>query len=746
MGRDFRNVNWSAYAKLANFRWPGDEDGPFYDHAIENIEALRRIFPADASILVLGRPGPLWTLLPAHAGKVLYAHSNETYRKVFSTLLPSHSVLDQDILVDLKGQFDVVIVSWRDRPNDLSTEDAWGYGDGWEKFEEHKRDVEHPFLDDVKDAAGFSREDGILITVGNVAELLSEGLEDGRINGLRLAAILAASDRPTYHGKDVLIFTATDIDAVFIGLLSSDENQQKKVVNNYLNDRIGGSVTLGRKETLAGYMPIAKFRERENYEQAAKRSGDKLIPIEDLVKLGGWFGPLLPEYVDEENLKDLEASVFIDQESRLETVTAWPGAEPHPFPDQGMVMRIQVVLRADKMLPEYFAQVLNGELGKLLLASSSKPDKWMRTKLDRDLFLGSQFPTADLAEQQRRLTFSRKVEAVSTEVGMTKRKLWMRPGSWATIEKDFRLRYPEPGPDEWIEVLPFPLASILKGYYAKAYPNDRLERLLHFFEGLSQYLSTLFLSVLASDRQFYQKNWAQIIGWQEERQTWIRTATFAGWNHLLANLNKAIRRYANEPDTVLREQVGVRNALNDDVINHLAAPFLHSALEELGERRNTWKAHAGAVSRKHQMERLEELAEYLAVLKDTLQNGFHSLELYRAGKMEFSNPGWDIETQVLGGSNPQFREVLFASPEVVTGGLFSHTEGAERIVKLLPLIQLRHSLRTETDVVYFYNRLNTDGQIRMISYYYEQDGDITITDVGVLEALSLIDPTLRRDH
>lgn len=95
----------------------------------------------------------------------------------------------------------------------------------------------------------------------------------------------------------------------------------------------------------------------------------------------------------------------------------------------------------------------------------------------------------------------------------------------------------------WIDLLPYPLASILWIYKATDNIKEKIDHLLNFFEALSQFLVMLMLSPFVKDREFYIQECGYI---KAPYPNWLKKPTFSTWISIGSWLSKTIRRIQND--------------------------------------------------------------------------------------------------------------------------------------------------------------------------------------------------------
>ena len=103
---------------------------------------------------------------------------------------------------------------------------------------------------------------------------------------------------------------------------------------------------------------------------------------------------------------------------------------------------------------------------------------------------------------------------------------------------------------DWLETLPFPLASILWLYHTTRRPKDQLEVLTKFFEALAEFLSTILLSAAKADAALWSEAQAMLSRYREQ----LEKSSFGAWVNVAAATAKSLRTiYNKEPsDATIR--------------------------------------------------------------------------------------------------------------------------------------------------------------------------------------------------
>jgi hypothetical protein len=281
-----------------------------------------------------------------------------------------------------------------------------------------------------------------------------------------------------------------------------------------------------------------------------------------------------------------------------------------------------------------------------------------------------------------------------------------------------------------IDALPFPLASILWAYKADINLEHKVDRLFHFFEALSQFISIILLSGFATDKQFFSN---ECRFRSDLELKWYKRPTFSSWNQNGMWLAKSIRRIMDDKKKIkiLRDLFGNPSS---DFFEAISNKKLFKILEVVREYRNVWKGHGGIVSVKETKKRLTVLEDQIIIITDILSKIFDKLLLIFPLISEYIKKIHHSRVKIIMGTRRPFRETVIKTKTAMEKGML-HIISERQItpIELLPLIRLMESPKTEQVACYFYNRYDKDN-VRWISYHFETESEIynTINEIKPL--------------
>ncbi len=293
---------------------------------------------------------------------------------------------------------------------------------------------------------------------------------------------------------------------------------------------------------------------------------------------------------------------------------------------------------------------------------------------------------------------------------------------------------------EWIEIIPFPLASILRAWFATSDrdPKTKYEHLLHFFEASSLFFAVIFLSAFRSNNAVYDENKEGLDKILSKSP--IKHASFGTWKSIVEYFSKRTRSKLNgkEEDAKLVEELFYDSSLA--LPNMLSDTKLIEILAKTNKYRNRWTGHGGVVSEKDAINRNELLLESLNELRSITRGLWEATELLKSKSMTKKGQDYKNEVLVLMGSNSEFKsETRVMAMPLDEDVLYLHSKSNKLSLPLLPLIKMSATPPNTSNACYFYNSVSGD-QVKFVSYHYHDLPEIEDSNAETREVIdSLLD-------
>jgi hypothetical protein len=683
------------------------------------------------TLLLDDLPSPLWSYIASISNPITFVSNNLQTQKYFKLLFSDAIIQTTEEFASVDKKFELSIVNIpfiRDSPtNEFETIHLTNSS----KPIRVSKAVAHLALG----LKHLEKNGTQLVFSIKTQQLINGGLLEVLQSDFKLKGIFQPRDTTFFSNNplvpEIMYFTHGNSTEIFVGIIADTKEQRQLLFDNFKKNKSTKTVATGKFVKIDQFVSVKNLEAKEKYQIIAKQAGGTLTSIDELTISPKWRRVTNNNF---NNLSNLESSVFIPLIGNQPAVTI-------PASIQGSIQNtVQIILDSNKIKPEYFAQILNQQLGYHLRMNASVG--LAQQALKKELFLGSEFPLPTPLEQNKILELSNKLNDAAIQLNSLRTQLWKTPSSHAHILSDYKKKFKEPLPDEWIEVLPYPLASILRLYYAKSEPSKKFECLVLFFEALSEFLSNIFLSSFYTDKEFYKEHCIKLTGYTPEYKNWVLNSSFGGWNNLFSALSKSARTFLSENESKERVQ---------SILGNPSQLFIKSATEKkitevlniVCRLRSDWKGHTGITSESLHKERVVVLENHLLTIKEFLINAFDECSFHIAGKMTFNNDAYfKAETKLLKGSHSIFKDkILNVSLPMTEGSIYLLHNNQERPIKLLPLIKLMASPSSADNACYFYNRMDKNNNARLISYHFDGQPETNIEDLELVDALNLLNPS-----
>jgi hypothetical protein len=518
---------------------------------------------------------------------------------------------------------------------------------------------------------------------------------------------------------------------MFVAQLSSDQNTNAQILENFTKGEEGGAVELGHYVDALEFRGIDSLRAGDYFETATKQLGFPAVALEDLaieINLGR-FG---------EGFKFPPASnaIFVPMIGQSDVVDS---IDELTLKAQNYA---QVVIDPAKSHATFIAQFLNCELGK-------KIREWGKSgavisKLNKQTLKRIQVFIPDLATQRKMLEIEARLSAeentllsLQNDLLELRRDLWRNPRSADTVSdrlEDFSARTAGElkqqaimGLDQWFETIPFPIASILRAWQAT--PSDdyktKHEHLLHFFEATAEFLSVILLSAFSGNEALYAPHKEKLKETMAKQNLSFQRATFGTWKLVVEYLGKQTRSLLQEsgkkPEDVNNDRAICASIFADSTLklpSLLCSKDIAAILGATNKMRNDWSGHGGVVGQEEAKFRNEQLLGQVEKLRQAMSDVWDAAVVVNALHCRPRRGVFENEIAILRGSNSEFlKESRSMSTWLDVDSLYIISGQQSGALKLLPLIQVSASPGTAKNACYFFNRTEREGA-RFVSYHF----------------------------
>ena len=535
--------------------------------------------------------------------------------------------------------------------------------------------------------------------------------------GIRVTAAIelpAGTFQPlTSITTHIVILQRSSDERLFTGKYSPDEKHQKELLNNLKSRSEGKSPSLGRivpAKTFRGFSPL-EFTEK--LAEQARRMGLIAYPFNEVVQ--ELNSPPSSKKCD--SFSERPNSVYLPQ---MAATSATTSQEALP---EGLKSYYQLVVNADVADAAFVAGLLNTSFGQLWrdsLRSGSTIPRIGKALLESSVVY---LPNPEARRvQQTVIECQQNIGRLMNELREIEAQLWKRPADIQKVQSSLRKVNREDRFQDWIDTLPFPLASILwvchtqTGSYREQY-----ERKVHFFEALAEYLAAIHLSAFTKNLTMWPALKKRLNEALAKNSLSLEMATFGTWKTVVEVLSAETRRVLNDEPELCFEMFRTRNR---EVLETIASKRLVSVIQSANSIRNDWLGHTGAVRDADARAVNEQLVQHIDTVRGTFGVVWEGYELLLPGVCKMKAGVFDYTVRKIMGSRTPFPSANLEMTEAMEDGhLHLWSPNESWALKLLPLVKVMPSPRTEENACYFYNRQQKDG-IRFLSYYFDSDSEV----------------------
>lgn len=503
-------------------------------------------------------------------------------------------------------------------------------------------------------------------------------------------------------------------DSLFVGELSAIPDRNSVVLQNLLDHKRGSDVGLGRVvpySTFQSYQHLVGQERVAEVEDRLGIPGIPLIKIATAINLTKAKEP--PGFDEEENAIYVPLIGRSDVKTLLSDITL----KPHNY--------AQVVLDESQADARYVAGFLNSPDGLIVresVLSGVTIPKITKASIQRmPVFL----PGIDISRAV--LSIDTQLREMQSELSELRNTLWMNPlDVEAAAVRLSRVNRNESLVD-WLEALPFPLATILWSYWTDRDDDLRAyKRLLHFFEALAQLLADVVLSAFRNDPQLFAAEWEKIRVSMTESGSTLELGTFGLWVRIFERFAKIARKtLSNNSQEASARCIELFRVRNIEAVLQLLSPGIVGVLQKANALRNK-DAHGGGIGEIETRRRHDSLRDLLESARAEFAGAWSRFMLLLPSTMEFEKGIYVTVSKVIIGTRTPFESISVGSAHpMAKNQLYLMGRGDEMALELGPLLRIMPSPQSEENACYFYNR-REDGKARFVSYHLDAESDVLI--------------------
>jgi hypothetical protein len=552
--------------------------------------------------------------------------------------------------------------------------------------------------------------------------------------GFRISACIQAPSG-TRHDTPIstylLVIDSGEQAQIFVGQLKDDSEHLRFLLLNLHRRKPKGDVSLGRLCDLSGFRGYESFVAREQLERLAREwrwlpncGSDIIKEYEVLRRNGASSSPALVEDSSSLFLKLIgkpQASRQIEDISRVSELG-------HIKVNEALVE------------PAFLEYWLNeSRIGQLTFVSIQAGMTIPRTRLgtlaETTIYLPSKALQRSVCEGW---SYLKKVRCEADELESELNNWSQDPQQLLSRIKSINQedRY-----EDWIESLPFPLASILwRHHAAKDSYRERYQVLLHFFEATAAFVATVHLSAYLSSESQWEQIGQDLGSKLSAQRLSLERATFGAWKLVverLASACSASLKKADEDSDQLSLLEQIYCTSDRQVLDMLSHKKLLQALQTANKIRNDNLGHSGAIGEEVAMRIHGELLDLVYQLRGTFGRNWSRYELLQPGTFRYKAGVYHVTCKrIMGTRSAPFEEVEYESTmPLETDALYLFDSLNRTGLKLEPFVEVIPSPERQAVACFIFNRVDRDSA-RWVSYHFEQEAEISHPSSGVLNALS----------
>lgn len=281
---------------------------------------------------------------------------------------------------------------------------------------------------------------------------------------------------------------------------------------------------------------------------------------------------------------------------------------------------------------------------------------------------------------------------------------------------------------EWLDTLPFPLASIL--WHHKTCGEDyrrKYKIMLNFFEATAEFIAIIHLSALSPDSISWAK-WGHDLAKKLANSSEdgpLTRAHFGDWRKVIEYCSSLLRK--NLSNTDLKQRLQRYYAVHgESMLTTLCDPKLLRVLQEANNIRNDEDAHSGAISDARARSINDKLEKLVEDLRSILGMRWSGYELVQASSGRRTDGNYKSTVRSITGTRAPFLQREISVNDLLEEHhLYLYNAITYDTVKLLPMLKMTLSSEHPANVCYFYNRIykSGDARARFLSYHYEQKSE-----------------------
>jgi len=523
---------------------------------------------------------------------------------------------------------------------------------------------------------------------------------------------------------------------IFVGQLSPDPVHQDQLLKNLIRRKPKGGPSLGRICSLSKFLGYEAFVAQENLSRLARECGWKEFAAKEVFSQH--------EFMREEE----ENEVFTQDANSLFLKLIGKGRASIQIDElrfgESKSLREILHLKTNPNVtePNFFVHwVNNSRIGRLTLdtlrGDSFRPRIRVKDFLELKIYLP---PVQEQKLFVEGIAYLKKVHAETEEL-----KSALFSGNESTEDLVSRIHSinQEDHYENWLESIPFPMASILWRHFAsKDTYRHRYEILIHFFEATAAFLATIHLSAFMSDNENWEECGRKLHEKLMDQKLSLDQATFGTWKIILERLSSTcssiLKDSENQSDKRELWQ-RIYGSPDREVLKMLSNSEILGLIQQANKLRNDWQGHRGALSEDTAKSVHDRLFDLVQQIRGIFGRNWERYEMIQPGSGRYRQGMYFFTCRrLMGTRSTPFEEQVYQSRHPLEEDalyLFDSVNGTG--IQLRPLIEVIPSPEKQAMACFIFSRIEKH-TTRWISYHFEQESEIKHSSKGVEETLSML--------
>lgn len=558
-----------------------------------------------------------------------------------------------------------------------------------------------------------------------------EALEAIRKSGCRVRALIhlpGGSFPRTGISTYLTIFERGEQQQVFIGEFADSPEHQQSLIANYKRRKPGEQPALGRLCALPAFPGFDAFVAQERLRRLVRATGWPQLAAKAVI-------------LKAERLSSPEGHLGQDANGLFLRLVGQPTAvlDPSGLPRSRTRDCVRLSLDPNISDARYMVHWFNDSpIGQAFVAAVSRGE--VSARLDLQTLLDANFVLPPLAEQRQVLHGIEQLNRVRAEAAELETALWSFTEKTDVVVQKILTLNQQDRYEDWIESLPFPLASILWRHRAGGgSAREQYEVLLHFFEATAAFVATIHLSAFMADDDLWRNMAKGLSETLAKQHLSLDRPTFGAWKQTVEYLSGKCRKLLADGEgkaTCAR----VYGTSNPNHLSMVCDPELLSTLQRANSIRNATSGHGGAIGLDEAKRINDELMGFVYKIRGVFGRSWLDYELIQPSEGRYQGGVHRYKAKrLIGTRSTPFEVVERVSEQLLESeGLYLFDANSQKGVLLRPLIRVMPSPQKKANACFIYSRSEKDGA-HFVSYHFEEESSMTASFAD-------LDETFRRIH